>query len=87
VLGLSAACVVVGGSGAGDCFLFCFKFCERLLVFGTVIALLSSLLGGVGGVFSFFVDQRVALLWGGLFGYMHSMESLILAQDERWRRA
>ena len=37
-------------------------------------------------MFLWFVDHALRLVGCGA-GYMHSMESLILAQDERWRRA
>jgi hypothetical protein len=48
-------------------------------VFGTVIALsVSSDAGSVFFILLMRPDGHV---------YMHSMESLILAQDERWRRA
>ena len=49
--------------------------------------------GGVGvvGVFSFFGFGWVAVpcfvWWGWLFACGAFLESLILAQDERWRRA
>ncbi len=41
------------------------------------------------GQFGSFGVQVFSLLTVALLGsgYMHSMESLILAQDERWRRA
>ena len=76
---LSAAFVVVGGSGAGSVFLvqiFELAFARvwtsdlcRIFVWHV-----SSLLIGR----PWFVGRVV--IW-------HSMESLILAQDERWRRA
>ena len=67
VLGLSAVCVLVGWGCGGGWFwcpgvllLFVSCFCERLLVFGTVIASVFLLVFGVGvRVFSPFVDIRL----------------------------
>jgi hypothetical protein len=53
VLGLSAAFVVVGGFSAGLMLFLLFQICERLLVFGTVIASGSYLFGWGLGVSSF----------------------------------
>ena len=77
---LSAVVVVVGGYlVAGYCFFGTNFRASFLLVFGPVICVglfrrISSLLIG-----------RPALV--GCVVIRHSMESLILAQDERWRRA
>ena len=79
VLGFVAACVVVVGFGVWA-FVLLYKFsswfarvcaCDRASAFG--------------GRFSFLLIGHAA--FGGVRGYRHSMESLILAQDERWRRA
>ena len=82
-LGLLAAYVVVSRLLVSRALLYIllFQICERLLVFEAVIAFGCLPSGGKSSVFF------ILLMRPSGHVYIHSMESLILAQDERWRRA
>ena len=79
----TGCCLRVVGGGCGVVWLR--GACQR----GAADGLLTScVVGGVGGV-KWWVASFFVVPWFGLFMglFVVFMESLILAQDERWRRA